>query len=140
MKMLDQKRRLYDRVAVEGAMISFQERGWFSIFGASKGDGPVADLGKGGLSFVSREKLEEGTEISFQLTGLEEASVSSVKGTALVIWRSNIEEQNAFHYGIEFLDLSKDALNTIEKIVENSFFKESNVNTIVKRRLHSSNS
>lgn len=103
------------------------------MFRSPNHSGPVMDLGKGGLSFVSDQEIEEGSKIQFELQTPDRTE--PIQGTARIVWREEQEENESYCYGIEFLDLPQTDLSHVEEIVQNSLLQDRKVDSVANQLL-----
>ncbi|MBM4049666.1 MAG: hypothetical protein FJ279_31610 [Planctomycetes bacterium] len=100
--------RRFRRFVVPNATVEFRREGLSRIWAKSQGEmAPVANIGLGGLQFITTVPLKRGERLTLSLNVQNE--VDFIKTRAEVRWAAKIEGKAAYRVGVSFLGYTPEA-------------------------------
>lgn len=97
------ERRLARRFQIENATVRYRVDKWFARFKSFEGPVPTVNISKGGLSFLTKRKIKQGTKVTVILSVPDWPQKLVLKGTVRYCIIMPLRgEQLPFRVGIAF--------------------------------------
>lgn len=121
------ERREHKRYGVKNSTVRYLKAGVLAFLSNYSERYLLLNVCEGGVHFITREQLAEGTVLKLQL-GFPEID-SPLKTKGVVVWSTKSKEHDAFRTGVRMTSISQKALRQLRFVLDNTLLDNVKVTT-----------